>query len=54
MGLSYTNAAGPRQRSVSRVRAPMDSWSYFTVLYSRLAQPEGSGSRIYIPQERVA
>jgi hypothetical protein len=34
--LSFTIAAGPRQRSHSQVRAPWDSWSYFTVSDSRL------------------
>jgi hypothetical protein len=31
-GLSFTIAAGARQRSHSRVRVPWDSWPYFTVL----------------------
>jgi hypothetical protein len=35
-GLSFTSAAGPPQRSHSRVRVPWDSWSYFTVSDSRL------------------
>jgi hypothetical protein len=35
-GLSFTVAAGPRQRSHSRVRVAWDSWPYFTVSYSRL------------------
>jgi hypothetical protein len=30
-GLSFTIAAGPRQRSHSQVRAPRDSWPNFTV-----------------------
>jgi hypothetical protein len=34
-GLSLTIAAGPRQRSHSRVRVPRDSWPYFTVSDSR-------------------
>jgi hypothetical protein len=34
-GLSFTRAAGPRQRSHSRVRVPLDSWPYFTVSDSR-------------------
>jgi hypothetical protein len=33
--LSFTNAAGPRQRSHSRVRVPLDSWPYFTASDSR-------------------
>jgi hypothetical protein len=35
-GLSFTVAAGPRQRSHFRVRVVWDSWSYFTVSDSRL------------------
>jgi hypothetical protein len=35
-GLSFTTAAGPRQRSHSRVRVPWDSRPYFTVGDSRL------------------
>jgi hypothetical protein len=34
-GLSFTIAAGPRQRSHSRVRVPWDSQPYFTVSDSR-------------------
>jgi hypothetical protein len=49
MGLSFTIATGPRQRSYSRVRDPQDSWPYFTVSNSRLLQPGGPGLRIYIP-----
>jgi hypothetical protein len=36
MGLSFTTAAGPRQRNHSRVQVPWDSWPYFTVSDSRL------------------
>jgi hypothetical protein len=50
--LSFTMAAGLRQRSHSRVRVPRDSWPYFTVSDSRLPQPGGPGPRIYIPQEQ--
>jgi hypothetical protein len=35
-GLSFVYAAGPRQRSLSLVRVPRDSWSYFTVSDMRL------------------
>jgi hypothetical protein len=35
-GLSFTIAAGPRQRSNSQVRVPLDSWPYFTVSDSKL------------------
>jgi hypothetical protein len=36
-GLSFTIAAGPRQRSHFRVRVPWDSWPYFTLWDSRLS-----------------
>jgi hypothetical protein len=52
MGLSFTIPAGPRQRSHTQVRVPRVSWPHFTVSGSRLPQPGGPGSRIYIPQER--
>jgi hypothetical protein len=51
MSLSFTIAAGPRLGSYSQVRVPWDSWSYFTVSDSRFPKPEGSGPRMYIPQE---
>jgi hypothetical protein len=51
MGLSFTIAAGPRQRSHSQVRVTRDS-SYFTVSDSRLSQPVGPGRRVYVPQEQ--
>jgi hypothetical protein len=35
-GLSFVYAAGPRQRSLSRVRVPRDSWPYFTLSDLRL------------------
>jgi hypothetical protein len=35
-GLSFVYAAGPRQRSLTRVRVPRDSWSYFAVSDLRL------------------
>jgi hypothetical protein len=49
-GLTFTIAAGFRQRSHSQVRVPRDS-SHFTALDSSLPQPGGQGPRIYIPQE---
>jgi hypothetical protein len=52
MGLSFTIAAGPRQRSHPRVRVQRDSWPYFTVSVSRLSQFWGTSSRIYIPQKK--
>jgi hypothetical protein len=54
-GLSFTIAAGPRQRSHSRVRVPRVSRPNYTVSASRLPQPGGPGPRIYIfPRNRVA
>jgi hypothetical protein len=44
--LSFTIVSGSRQRSLSPVRVPLDSWPYFTVLDFR--QPEGPEPRIYI------
>jgi hypothetical protein len=44
--MSFTIAAGPRQRSHSRFLVP-----YFTLSDWRLSQPGGPGSHIYIPQE---
>jgi hypothetical protein len=52
MGLSFTIAAGPRQRSHSQVRVPRYSWPHFTVSDLRLPQPGGPGLRVYIPQEQ--
>jgi hypothetical protein len=52
MGLSFTIAAGPRQRSHSRVRVPRDSRPHFTVSNSRLLQPGGPFLPIYIPHEQ--
>jgi hypothetical protein len=48
--LSPTTAAGPRQRSHSRVRVPRDSSPYFTVSDSK--QLGGPGPSIYITQEQ--
>jgi hypothetical protein len=35
-GLSFVYAAGSRQRSISRIRVPSDSWPYFTLSDFRL------------------
>jgi hypothetical protein len=51
MGLSFTIAAGPRQRSHYWVQVPRGSW-HFTVSDSRLPRPGGPGPRMYIPQEQ--
>jgi hypothetical protein len=42
----------PPQRSHSRVRVPRESWPHFTLSESKLPQPGGPGSSIYIPQEQ--
>jgi hypothetical protein len=52
MGLSFTNAAGPRQHSHSQVRAPRDSLPHFTVSDSRLPQPGGPGPSIDTSHEQ--
>jgi hypothetical protein len=52
MGLSFTIAAGTRQRSHSQVRVLWDLWPYFTVSDLRLPQPGWSGPSIHIPQEQ--
>jgi hypothetical protein len=49
MGLSFTVAAGPRQRSYSPVRVPRDSWPHLTLSDSRLPKPGGPGPCIYTP-----
>jgi hypothetical protein len=51
MGMSFTIAAGPRQRSHSWVRVPWDSFPHFTLSDSRLPQPAGPGPSSFIPQE---
>jgi hypothetical protein len=52
MGLSFTFAAGPRQRSQPQARIPRNSLPYFTVSDSRLPHPGGPDPHIYIPQEQ--
>jgi hypothetical protein len=52
MGLSFTIAAGPRQRSHSQVSVLRNPWPYFTLSDMTLSQPAGPGPRIYIPQEQ--
>jgi hypothetical protein len=52
MGLSFTIAADPRQRSHYKVRVQRNS-KHFTVSDSILPQPGGPGPRIYIPQEQA-
>jgi hypothetical protein len=53
-GLSFTIAAGPRQRCHSRVRVPRDSWPYFTVSDSRPPNLEGQIPVFISPSNRVA
>jgi hypothetical protein len=52
MGLSFAIVAGRRQRGNSRVRVPRDLLPHFTFSDSRLPQPGGQVSGIYIPQEQ--
>jgi hypothetical protein len=52
MGLSFTIAGGPRQRSHFQVRVPRDSSPHFIVSDSGFFKPGGPGPRIYIPQEQ--
>jgi hypothetical protein len=52
MGLSFTIAAGPRQRIHSQVRFPQDSQPHYTVTDSRLPQPGGPDLCIYMLQEQ--
>jgi hypothetical protein len=47
----FTIVAGLRQRSHPEVRVRRDP-RYFNVSNSRLAQPGGTGPRIYIPQKQ--
>jgi hypothetical protein len=54
MDLSFTPAAGPRQRIHSQVRVPQDSWPHFTVSYSSLPKPGGQVHVIISPRNRVA
>jgi hypothetical protein len=54
MGLSFTTAAGPRQRIHSQVRAVEDSWRHFTVSDSRLPQPGVQVPVFISPRNRVA
>jgi hypothetical protein len=54
MGLPFTVAAGPRQRSHSRVRAPGDSWPYFTVSDSRFPQLKDQVPVFISPRNGVA
>jgi hypothetical protein len=50
-GLSFTVAAGPRQCNNSCFSVPRNLWPYFTFSDSRLADPGGLGSRVYVPQK---
>jgi hypothetical protein len=51
MGLSFTIAVGPLQRSHSWVRVPRDSWWHFTVSDSRLPNLEGQVP-IFVSQDQ--
>jgi hypothetical protein len=54
MGLSFTIAAGSRQRSHSRIRVPRDSRPYFTISDSRFPNLEGQAPVFISPRNRVA
>jgi hypothetical protein len=54
MGLSFTIAAGPRQRSHSQVPVPPYSWSHFTVLDSILPNLKCQIPAFISPRNRVA
>jgi hypothetical protein len=45
--MSFTIVSGHRQCSHSRSRVPRDTWPYFTVLHSRISQPEWPAPHIY-------
>jgi hypothetical protein len=48
MSVSFTIAAGPRQRSHSQFRVPRNSWPHFTVSDSTLPQPGESQVLVFI------
>jgi hypothetical protein len=52
MGLSFTIAAGPRQRSHPQIRVPRDLWPCSAVSDSRFLQPGGLSPRICMHQEQ--
>jgi hypothetical protein len=52
MGLSFTIAAGPRQRSHSPVRVQWDSWPYLLSQIRHSPNLEEPGPHIYIPQKQ--
>jgi hypothetical protein len=55
MCLTFTIAAGRRQRSHSLVRVPRDSWPYFTVSNSiPTPKPEGRVTVFMSPRNKVA
>jgi hypothetical protein len=54
MGLSFTIAAGPRQRSHSQARVPRGSRLYFALSDLRLPQPGGRVPVFTPPGDRVA
>jgi hypothetical protein len=51
MGLPFTIAAGPHQRSHSQFRS-RGTHDHILLSQIRDPQPEGPGPRIYIPQEQ--
>jgi hypothetical protein len=53
MGLLFTIAAGPRQRSHSQVRVLAGLMPTFYCVRLSLPEAGGPGPRIYIPPEQV-
>jgi hypothetical protein len=54
MSLSFSIAAGPRQRTHSQVRIPQASWPHFTASDSRLSQPRSQAHVFISPRNNVA
>jgi hypothetical protein len=52
--LSFTIAAGLRQRIHSQARVPQDSWQHFTVSDSRHPPPGAQAAVFIFPRKRVA
>jgi hypothetical protein len=52
--MSFTIAAGPRQRSYSRVRVPRDSRLYFSLRFETPHNLEGQVPVFISPRNRVA
>jgi hypothetical protein len=51
-GLYFSVFAGYRQRSLSQIWVPWNSWAYFIVSIFYIPPTGGLGSCIYFPQEQ--